>query len=146
MELHSLWAFHCDKILNSQILLANSLWNGCIHCNLQCTFWNWSKYTKSTIRKCSTMALSLNIIAHYITVPQDTSLYLKNSTYITIQMKVPLWNRSGISLWVFKENSKLQLQYNKFVIMDYLVNWYYLFSFTNLHQLKILLYKKETPS
>lgn len=125
MELHSLWTFYYETVLNSQILLANPLWNGFVHCDLQCAFWNWSKYT-SAGRKRFTTALPLYVIAHYITRPQDTSIHFKNFTDTTIQMKLPLWNRSRVSLWVSEENSKMQLHYNKFIITGYLVNRYYL--------------------
>ena len=120
MELHSLWTFYYETVLNSQILLANPLWNGFVHCDLQCAFWNWSKYTSAGRKRFAT-ALPLHVTAHYITRPQDTSIHSKNFTDTTIQMKLPLWNRSRVSLWVSEENSKMQLHCNKFIITGYLV-------------------------
>lgn len=61
MELHSLWTFYYETVLNSQILLANPLWTGFVHCHLHRAFWNWSKYT-SAVRKCFTTALPLYVL------------------------------------------------------------------------------------
>lgn len=134
IELHRHWVFYCETILNSQIILAN-LWNACVYSNVQCVFWSWSKYTYSNIRKIS-IIFSLNVVAHYIPISQDTSSYLKNSTYITIQMKVLLWNRPRISFWVSRENWRCNFlttnhQYRLFHKLYY-------FFFTNLYQLKTL--------
>lgn len=119
----------------------SSLWNGYVHSNLQCAFWNWSKHTKSTIRKFSTTALLRNAIARYNPIPQDTSLYFK-------KFHLNRYPNETTSLNCHSEFLKLEDAISSQQIQHYRLfcEMVMLFFFSNLYQLKISPSKKEIAS